>query len=500
MPKPSRAIARRLARRGTRAFVWVLACGAVAAAPLVAAQARGQMASVVVAVLLALAAVGLSALLAFTGAGSVLDEAARAAQRIADGEVLEPVQAVSGAGATLFAALERLRQSTLKIVTDLRGGTLAIATSAGHISTDQHIFTAMVRSQSESLDKTAAAMEQLTATVEQTAENARRSQEIASRARTLATEGGEAMHEVVATMGTIRESSTKMADIIGVIDGIAFQTNILALNAAVEAARAGEQGRGFAVVAAEVRSLATRSAEAAKAVKALIQDSVTTVQAGTAHVDRAGATMREVVGSVASVADMIAAMSAATREQSAGIAEINRSMTDIDTATKKNTEVVSRAGEPVQVLQTRTVALTQLVSHYKLGEERFGTHDEAMALVRRAVLFAKEHGHKALIDDVNKLAAGQFVERDLYISIYDAKGATPAHGTNPRYLSIGWRGFTDYEGKAFVEDMVELSNRQPSGNVIYRMLHPTTQKVLTKKAYFERMGELLISSGSYVDG
>lgn len=209
-------------------------------------------------------------------------------------------------------------------------------------------------------------MEELTATVKQNADNARQANQLAASASDVASQGGEVVGQVVQTMEGITESSNRIADIITVIDGIAFQTNILALNAAVEAARAGEQGRGFAVVASEVRSLAQRSASAAKEIKQLIDDSVQKVGAGSQLVERAGATMSEVVASVKRVTDVVAEISAASSEQSTGIEEINRAITQMDEVTQQNAALVEEAAAAAQSLQDQAGRLSQVVSVFKI--------------------------------------------------------------------------------------------------------------------------------------
>jgi methyl-accepting chemotaxis protein len=211
-------------------------------------------------------------------------------------------------------------------------------------------------------------MEELTSIVRQNADNASQANQLAITASGVATEGGKVIEQVVGTMADINSASTKIADIIGVIDGIAFQTNILALNAAVEAARAGEQGRGFAVVASEVRSLAQRSAQAAKEIKGLIEDSVSKVDNGSHLVEQAGRTMQEIVTSVRHVADVVAEISAASREQSAGIEEVNRAITQMDQVTQQNAALVEEAAAAAASMQDQAAQLAQLVSVFRLQD------------------------------------------------------------------------------------------------------------------------------------
>jgi len=222
-------------------------------------------------------------------------------------------------------------------------------------------------SQASSLEETASSMEELTSTVKQNADNARQANQLAAKASEVAMKGGAVVSDVVATMSSISDSSRKIVDIISVIDGIAFQTNILALNAAVEAARAGEQGRGFAVVAAEVRNLAQRSATAAKEIKTLIGDSVEKVEAGTRLVDQAGSTMTEVVDSIRHVTDIMGEITAASEEQSRGIDQINQAVMDMDDVTQQNAALVEQAAAAAGSMQDQAAKLTQVVSVFKLN-------------------------------------------------------------------------------------------------------------------------------------
>jgi methyl-accepting chemotaxis protein len=473
------------------AIVW-LAGLAVSAAR----QGAGGGWAIAVAVVGCLA-VAACAVIAMRAGARPLRIAAEGAKRVAAGNVAEPIAPSQDGADELLKALEEMREQTFKIVNDVRTRTLAIATSSGHIGADQAAFASMVRTQADALDSTASSLEELTAAVEHSAAHSARAHQMASSALTLASEGGSAVQQVVHTMGTIRTSSNKIVDIIGVIDGIAFQTNILALNAAVEAARAGEEGRGFAVVASEVRSLATRSAEAAKAVKALIEESVQAVEAGAGLVERAGDTMHQVVGSVTQVAETITELSASARQQSAGIGEINRAITEIDEATKRYASVIERAAEPVKALHEQASGLTDAVSFFKLGEREFASMDDAVALVHRAAQHLKSHGREAFLAEVHKLDKSQFIDRDLYLSIYDMNVQCVAHGVNARLVGIDGRNFKDMDGEAFVSEIVTQAKTKGSGTITYKWLNPLTQKAMLKSTYFERQGDLVLSCGAY---
>ncbi|MBL8507619.1 MAG: methyl-accepting chemotaxis protein, partial [Chitinimonas sp.] len=270
----------------------------------------------------------------------------------------------------LIKALRSMNDGLLQIVGDIRTSVETINTASQEIAAGNIDLSQRTEEQAASLEETAASMEELTSTVKQNAENAREANRLAEGASGIAQKGGEAVGQVVTTMAEINESSKKIVDIIGVIDGIAFQTNILALNAAVEAARAGEQGRGFAVVAGEVRSLAQRSAAAAKEIKSLIGDSVERVTVGTAQVDRAGITMEEVVGSIRKVTGIMGDISNASAEQSSGIEQVNTAVTQMDEVTQQNAALVEEAAAAAGSLQDQARLLMEAVNRFKLDDVR----------------------------------------------------------------------------------------------------------------------------------
>jgi len=268
--------------------------------------------------------------------------------------------------AMLLGALKEMNASLQQIVGQVRAGTETMTTAAGEIATGNLDLSSRTEQQAGSLEETASSMEELTSTVKQNDDNARQANSLANSASELASKGGVVIASVVQTMEAINDSSKKIVEIISVIDGIAFQTNILALNAEVEAARAGEQGRGFAVVATEVRNLAHRSAAAAQEIKALIGDSVTKVDAGAALVDEAGTTMSDVVGSVRRVRDMIAEIAAASREQSMGIEQVNHAIIEMDGVTQQNAALVEQSAAAAASMQQQAVELAELVDKFVL--------------------------------------------------------------------------------------------------------------------------------------
>lgn len=268
----------------------------------------------------------------------------------------------------LFIAMQHMQNGLAKTVSEVRDSSGSIHIGAREIASGNADLSSRTEQQASSLQETAASMEELTATVKQNADNARQASTLANDASSTAVQGGEVVEQVITTMQGISGSSQKVADIISVIDSIAFQTNILALNASVEAARAGEQGRGFAVVASEVRNLASRSAEAAKEIKALIDASSTQVNEGSALVERAGATMREVVSSVRRVTDIMDEISAASQEQSSGIEQVNQAVAQMDEVTQQNAALVQEASSVASSLEEQAARLESVVSAFRLVE------------------------------------------------------------------------------------------------------------------------------------
>ncbi|WP_308936687.1 methyl-accepting chemotaxis protein [Duganella radicis] len=295
-------------------------------------------------------------------------DVAKVAGKIAGGDLTVDVAVRQNDTGSVLFAMKSMRDSLGGIVGQVRSGTDTIATASAQIASGTQDLSARTEQQAGALEETASSMEQLTSTVKQNADHTRQANELARSASSVAQKGGAVVDEVIGTMGEINASSGKIADIIGVIDGIAFQTNILALNAAVEAARAGEQGRGFAVVASEVRTLAQRSATAAKEIKQLIDESVSKVGAGARQVDEAGVTMREIVASIQRVTDIMADIQAANSEQSTGIEQINQAIVQMDQVTQQNAALVEESAAASEAMQEQARKLAELVSVFRVEQ------------------------------------------------------------------------------------------------------------------------------------
>lgn len=295
------------------------------------------------------------------------DQASRITRRIAEGDLSAVIDVKPSDSTSMLHGIRAMRDDLAKIVSQVRDSTDMIATASSEIAAGNLDLSARTEEQASSLEETAASMEELTSTVAQNAENAREANKLAASASEVASKGGAVVARVVETMASINDSSKKIVDIISVIDGIAFQTNILALNAAVEAARAGEQGRGFAVVATEVRNLAQRSAAAAKEIKKLIGASVDTVTEGNKLVVDAGRTMEEVVASVRRVTDIMGQITAASNEQSAGIGQVNQAIAEMDSVTQQNAALVEQAAAAAESMQSQVDELSAVVSVFRLN-------------------------------------------------------------------------------------------------------------------------------------
>jgi methyl-accepting chemotaxis protein-1 (serine sensor receptor) len=376
-----------------------------------AAQSRYVMVRnvAIIVMLVGVLLAGLIGFLLIRAISGPLNEAVRIAESVAAGDLTQRIEVHSqDETGQLMKAMKNMNDSLVNIVGQVRTGTDTIAHATREIATGNLDLSSRTEQQAASLEETASSMEELTSTVKQNAENARQANQLVGSTSEVAVKGGRVVGQVVDTMASIKESSRKISDIIGVIDSIAFQTNILALNAAVEAARAGEQGRGFAVVAAEVRNLAQRSAGAAKEIKALIEDSVSKVDAGGRLVDEAGKTMDEIVTSVKRVTDIMSEIAAASQEQSTGIEQVNQTITQMDDVTQQNSALVEEAAAAAESLQDQADKLAQAVSVFRLDAGAYRSQVEPPALGNRVAAMPKSTPRAAparAIASPKKLAA-----------------------------------------------------------------------------------------------
>ena len=361
----------RSASRQLADFVALQKQHAVEATSRANASSNDAQRMIIAAGVLLLLAAGLTAWRMTVSITRPLQAAVEATERVAKGDLVADIEVKGHDEASrLLLALHDMRHSLSHLVGQVRQSTDNIATASGEIAAGNQDLSSRTEDQACSLEETAASMEQLTSTVKQNADNARQANQYAVLASSVAVKGGQVVSQVVTSMGEINNSSRRIIEIVSVIDGIAFQTNILALNAAVEAARAGEQGRGFAVVASEVRNLAQRSAAAAKEIKTLIGDSVARVEAGSRQVTEAGRTMDEIVDSVKRVTDIMAEITVASQEQASGIEMINQAVTQMDQVTQQNAALVEEAAAAAASLREQAGGLSQLVSVFKLDQEK----------------------------------------------------------------------------------------------------------------------------------
>ncbi|MBS1186453.1 MAG: tar2 [Burkholderiaceae bacterium] len=426
-----------------------------------------------------------------------LQQATEVAQRIAQGDLTGRVETNrTDVVGQLLTAINGIGQGLANLVWSVRHATDTIAAATQEISSGNHDLSSRTEQQASSLEETASSMEELTSTVRQNADNAQQANQQAFAASDVAVKSGSVVSQAVETMHAIHESSKKIADIINVIDSIAFQTNILALNAAVEAARAGEQGRGFAVVATEVRSLAQRSAAAAREIKVLIDDSVAKVDVGNKLVEQAGATMGDVVNSVKRVTDIMGEISAASSEQSNGIDQINQAVTQMDTVTQQNAALVEQAAAAAESLQGQAAELVKLVGSFTLKTNAYGTKDEAFDAVQRVLVSLRKNGRERTFAEVNK-PNGVYTDRDLYVVVYDLHGRNVAHGAFPAMVGKDLIDAKDGAGKFYVRERLDIINKFGKGWQDYTFTNPVTKQMEPKSMYLEKFEDVIIGCGAY---
>lgn len=396
----------------------------------------------------------------------------------------------------LLMAMNNVSQGLANVVWNVRRSAETLESASHEIASGNQDLSSRTEQQASSLEETASSMEELTSTVRMNAENGIQANNLASEASNVAAKGGEVVSQVVETMGAINESSKKISDIISVIDGIAFQTNILALNAAVEAARAGEQGRGFAVVATEVRSLAQRSAGAAREIKGLIDNSVEKVAVGSALVEQAGATMTEVVASIRRVNDIMGEITAASKEQSEGIEQVNQAIAQMDQVTQQNAALVEQVAASSETMEGQTEDLVKRVGIFKLKSAGTGTAEEAVELVKKAISSFKTNGVQSTFSEISD-PLGQYVDRDLYVAVYDENGRNVAHGANAKLIGQDLMSATDGGGKLYVRERIDLVRNQVSAWQNYQFMNPVSSQIEPKSMYLEKYSNFIVGCGIY---
>ncbi len=402
-------------------------------------------------------------------------------------------QAVHGRDelAALGQAVEAMNHALSAMVAHIRSNTALVAYSGQGLAQGNSALSDRTEQQAASLEQTNASVQQLTDTVRETAGTAQDVNRLATRVHGITAQGRDAMNAAVQSMGGIQDSSRRVHDIVGVIDAIAFQTNILALNAAVEAARAGEQGRGFAVVAAEVRTLAQRSGEAAREIKALISESGARVDDGVQRMSAASQTMAEVLEGIGQVAQRMGSISQAASEQSTSLAEISQALAGLDQITQQNAQMVDGAAESARALQERAGKLADAVAAFRL---RQGTAEEAVAMIGRALAHYRSRGSAAYADF--NAAGGPFIDRDLYLFGIDDSGVYRVFGGQPAKIGTRMQDVPGIDGPALVEK-IRACIAGGGGWVEYDFRNPTTDSLQPKMSYVMRCGDIHLGCGVY---
>ena len=394
--------------------------------------------------------------------------------------------------AELTELLEHMTTNLSAMVAEVRSNSALVAFSGKSLAAGNRDLADRTEQQAANLEQTAASVQELSSTVHQNAETAGDSDAQASKVRDMAETGAQSMHAAVASVEGIQKSAQQMNEIIGVIDSLAFQTNILALNAAVEAARAGEQGRGFAVVASEVRSLAQRSAASAKEIRQLIETSGQQVSGSVAQIRSAGSTMEQIVNGVRGVASNMSLISAASAEQSSGLTEISSAVAQLDQITQRNAQMVEQAVNQANLLEHRAAHLSQAVSSFQLQQ---GTAEEAMSLVARALQHRQQVGREAFLNDLTAVAQG-FFDRDMYVFALDTSGAYRAFGGNPAKVGSRVQDIAGVDGQALLDAIIAQAESDP-GWVEYDITNPASGRIQTKMSYVVKVDDLYVGCGVY---
>ncbi|WP_298934150.1 methyl-accepting chemotaxis protein [uncultured Ramlibacter sp.] len=415
-------------------------------------------------------------------------------QRIEQGDL---AAAAAGTGRDELAALsqmmERMAGRMSAIVADVRTNSALVEQAGSRLARGFVDLQGRTERQASSLEQTSASVTQLAGTVQQNAQTAGQADARAVHVRSAAEEGQRSMAAAVETIAAVQADTQRMRDIVGIIDGVAFQTNILALNAAVEAARAGAQGRGFAVVASEVRRLAQRCSDEARKIRELIEGSNTQVEDSVLRIRAAGGGMQGIVDGVRGVADSMSQISRASGEQSTGLSQISATVHDLDEITRHNATLVEESANQAVYLKERAGTLSGAVAHFRLAQ---GTAGEAIGLVERAQsLFASGLGREAFLRQLTAQAGG-FFDRDMYVFALDSQGSYLGFGGNPAKLGTRVQDIPGVDGDALLAAIVRQADLEP-GWAEYDITNPVTRAVQTKMSYVLKLGELYVGCGVY---
>jgi methyl-accepting chemotaxis protein len=395
--------------------------------------------------------------------------------------------------ADMAQALQGMAGSLSAMVASIRSNSALVAHAGQSLASGNRELSDRTEQQAANLEQTSASVQELSSTVQDTVGTTQQANAQAAGVRDLAEHGAQGMAQAVQSVEAIQSSAQRMNEIIGVIDGLAFQTNILALNAAVEAARAGEAGRGFAVVATEVRSLAQRSAESAKEIRRLIGASSEQVAASVAQIRAAGGSIGEIVGGIRGVAERMSAISVSSAEQSTSLQEITSAIGQLDEITQRNAAMVEHAVEQAVRLEQRASTLAEAVSAFRLQQ---GTADEALAMVQRAIQFRQQqHGRDAFVRGLTDPARG-FHDRDMYVFALDVQGRYVAFGGNPAKVGTRVQDIAGIDGQGLLDAIMAQAEREP-GWVEYDITNPATGAVQTKMSYVQKVDDVYVGCGVY---